>query len=151
MQGVEREKASFKSKFADEMLGNRNLIRLLVGNHLVPEDDLVVSEKRGKHLNHLLILEMIEAAFDRLAIKSDLDVRVRIERSQLSRVRSERFFQSRGVCSLYNISDRGVARRFLPAEIESLFQDLEMCRNEHLNLPVRISIAHDREQGQTGG
>lgn len=75
MQGIKRQEAVFKAEFSDEMLRHRNLVRLLVGNHFMPEDELLSSQERREYLNHFLILEMIETSPDSLAVETDLNER----------------------------------------------------------------------------
>ena len=43
----------------------------------MPKDDLLVGEKRAEHLDHLLILEMVETPPHGFAVEADLDVRAR--------------------------------------------------------------------------
>lgn len=89
MKRICGKQTSFKPKLLDQVLRNRDFIGFLVGDHFVSQDQLLVSKERREHLDHLLILEMVETSPDGLAIEANLRERGWIKIVQVICVGSE--------------------------------------------------------------
>ena len=148
MHGVASDNASGNVEFGQQLLYGRDLVGFLI-DFDVREDQRRIDGERAEHLFCLGVVEIIEAAFERLAVERDDADADRIERAvgvvEIGAVFAKGLFDSRGVEPLQNIADGRMRRRPLPFELEGFIQRLPMRLEVGLDAAIGIGPADDGE------
>jgi len=108
VQRVERVDDILQAKNGNELLGDGNLVGLVVFNFLVGKDDLLLAQESRKHLDGLLIMEPVETPAHGFAVERD-EARLRVIRiDQSQSVRPKRLLQCLRIRSVQGVTDRAV-------------------------------------------
>ena len=148
MHGVARDNASGNVEFGQQLLHGGDFVGFLI-DFDVREHQRRIDRERAEHLFGLGVVEIVEAAFQRLAVeRDDADLGAIGRAVEVGAVFAKGFFHIRGVEALQNIADGRMRRRTLPFDLEGLVQRSPMRLEVRLDAPIRIGSAHDGENGK---
>ncbi len=102
-----------------------------------------------EYLSCLGIVEGVEAALERLAVKrQNTRAGGRFAAVQVCCVLAKDLLDIRRIQPLQNITDRRVGGWPLPADLERFVQSFEVHLDERTNTPVRVGSRHNRQNGK---
>ena len=136
-------------EFFQQFLHGGDLVGLLVDLDMRQHQGCVGGE-RAEHLSCLDVVEAVETALERLAIKRH-DTRTRTGsggKVQVGGMFAKYPFNIRRPQSLQNVPDGGMSGRPFPADLEDPVQFPPMDFDEGTNAAIRIGAAHDRQYGK---
>jgi len=135
-------------EFLQQLLHGRDFVGFLI-DFDVSKNQRRIDRERAEHLFGLGVVEIVEAALQRLAVERDDAGLVPIGREiEEGGVFAKRLFDIRSVEPLQNIADGRMRRRPLPLDFEGFIQRSQMRLEVRLNAAIRIGPAHDGENGK---
>ena len=131
-----------------QLLRGRDFVGFLVDVD-VRQHQRRVDRERAEHLFCLGVVEAIEAAFERLAVKRDNAHATSPRRNvELGGVFAKSLFNIRRREPLQNVADGGMRGRPFPADLECLVELLPMHLDERADAAIRVGAAHNRQNGK---
>ena len=126
MHGVASDDAAGHVEFDQQLLHGRDFVGFLI-DFDVSEHQRGIDRERAEHLFGLGVVEIVEAALQRLAVERDDAGLGRIGREiEVRAVFAKRLFDIGGVEPLQNIADGRMRRRPLPLDLEGFVQGSQM-------------------------
>jgi hypothetical protein len=148
VHGVASDDVSGHVEFGQQLLHGRDLVGFLI-DFDVSEHQRRIDRERAEHLFGLGVVEIVEAALQRLAVERDDAGLSRIGREiEEGGVFAKHLFDIRGVEPLQNISDGRMRRRPFPLDLEGFVQRSQMRLAVCLDAAIRIGPAHDGQNGK---
>jgi len=136
------------TEFGQQRLCRRDLVGLAVDRDM-SEHEGGIGGKCAQHLHGGLVMEIVEAAAQRLAIEGDA-ARPRRGTSRLQQggVTAEgRLYRSR-IEPLEDVADRRVGGRPAPPQPERGIEPVAMDVDEGDDATIRVAAAHDGQDGE---
>ena len=141
VHGVARDNASGNVEFGQQFLHGRDFIGFLIDLD-VREHQRRIDRERAEHLFGFGVVEIVEAALQRLAVERDDAGFGSTGRAvEVGAVFAKGIFHVHGVETLQNIADGRMRRRSLPLDLEGFVQRLSMHLKVRLDAPIRIVLA----------
>ena len=148
VHGVASDDVSGHVVFGQQLLHRRDFVGFLI-DFDVREHQRRIDRERAEHLFGFGVVEIVEAALQRLAVERDDAGRVAIGcEIEVRAVFAKRLFDIRGLEPLQNIADGRMRRRPPPLDLERFIQRSPMRLEVRPNAAIRIGPAHDGENGK---
>ena len=148
MHGVASDDMSGHVEFGQQLLHGRDFVGFLI-DFDVGEHQRRIDRESAQHLFGLGVVEIVEAALQRLAVEGDDAALGRIGRDiEEGGVFAKRLFDIGRIEPLQNIADGCMGRRSLPPDLEGSIQRSQMRLEVRLDAAIRIGPAHDGENGK---
>jgi len=148
VHGVASDDAPGHVEFLQQLLHGRDFVGFLV-DFDVSEHQRRIDGERAEHLFGLGVVEIVEAALQRLAVERDDAGLGPIGREiEVRAVFAKRPFDIGGVEPLQDIADGRMRRRPLPFDLERSIQRSSMRPEVCLDATILIGAAHDGENGK---
>ncbi len=135
-------------EFLQQLLHGGDFVGLLVDLDM-RQHQRRVDRERAEHLSCLDVVEAVETALERLAIKRhDARARTRGGKVQVGGMFAKYLFNIHRPQPLQNVPDGGMSGCPFPADLEGLVQFPPMDFDEGTDAAIRIGAAHDRQYGK---
>ena len=148
MQGVGREQHTAQAQLGDHLLGSRDFIALDV-DFGVRQQDRGLRGEGAQRLGRLLVVEMVEAALQGLAVeRHDRHPAQFRRRQQVPGVLAKSLFQGGAVKHLQDSAQRVERRRSLQGTAEQGVEDDPALLQEADDVAVRGRAGQQRQHGE---
>jgi len=130
VQGIERDQVAGEAELAEQRLGGRDLVGLII-DVAVRQHQRGVGGEDAEHLRGGAVAELVEAAAQRFAIDRQADrPRRGAGRLQQASMAAEDGLQRAAVEALQDVADRGMRRRASPPQAKGPVQALAVLVDE---------------------